>query len=137
MSNVGFCSTSQNMELVGPRKEHNERNDCTVVALTLVCGIPYKTAHQFFKAQGRQNRHGAFWDRIMHDYIVNNYLLFNHQITRTKYPYYDYERKVEKQMGYSEYWGCPTMKLKYLDKRTTVKQFIKDNPKGRYVLEVN
>ena len=37
-----------------------ERNDCTVVALTIACDVPYADAHATMKRCGRRNRCGAY-----------------------------------------------------------------------------
>lgn len=34
----------------------NERNDCTVIATSITCDIPYQEAHKICKAAGRKNR---------------------------------------------------------------------------------
>lgn len=37
----------------------NERNDCAVKALAIVCEIPYKVAHDTLSLLGRKSRHGT------------------------------------------------------------------------------
>lgn len=37
----------------------SERNDCTVRALSIAVGVDYVTAHEFMKAHGRKDGHGA------------------------------------------------------------------------------
>ena len=36
--------------------EYNERNDCTVKACVILCGVTYEEAHAAMKAEGRRNR---------------------------------------------------------------------------------
>jgi hypothetical protein len=36
-----------------------EHSDCAVKAVAIVCGVPYKVAHQALKDQGRMNRKGT------------------------------------------------------------------------------
>jgi hypothetical protein len=38
----------------------NETNDCAVVAISIVCGVSYATAHAALKTQGRKDRQGAY-----------------------------------------------------------------------------
>lgn len=42
------------------RKALNEKRDCTVVALTVVTGLPYHTCHAALKEAGRKDRRGAY-----------------------------------------------------------------------------
>lgn len=39
--------------------ELNEKNDCSVRALALVCEITYQEAHALLTLEGRKNRHGT------------------------------------------------------------------------------
>jgi hypothetical protein len=41
---------------------HNERRDCSVKALALVTGVPYKVAHKALREAGRKARKGATWE---------------------------------------------------------------------------
>jgi hypothetical protein len=38
----------------------NETNDCTVVAISIVCGVSYEVAHNALKTHGRKDRQGAY-----------------------------------------------------------------------------
>lgn len=38
---------------------HGEKNDCSVKAVALVCGVSYETAHAAMAAQGRKQGRGA------------------------------------------------------------------------------
>jgi len=38
----------------------NERNDCAVVAISIVTGVPYKEVHVALKDAGRKNREGTY-----------------------------------------------------------------------------
>lgn len=122
------------------RKEHHETNDCTVVALATVCGVSYDDAHACLKLHGRKNRKGFAFAKFVekfHKRIENNNtfpFIFEHKVTDVKdYPYFDWEREPK-----SEY--CNKLgyyKTTFGVKRLTVKQFIKDNPKGKFVLKIN
>lgn len=43
--------------------KHNERNDCTVRALTASTGLAYDVCHEQFRKQGRKNRKGVHFFR--------------------------------------------------------------------------
>ena len=46
-------------------KSHNERNDCSVKAVAILCNATYDEAHAALKAAGRKDRKGAGFDQIM------------------------------------------------------------------------
>src|SRR5262245_49498871 len=41
-------------------RDMNERNDCAVVAVAIVCGVDYKVAHAALAAEGRKPRRGTY-----------------------------------------------------------------------------
>jgi len=47
------------------RKQLNETNDCSVIAIAIVCRTTYKRAHSMLQVQGRKNRHGS-WQSQQH-----------------------------------------------------------------------
>lgn len=139
---IGFvCTSDPSVSSVRANKIKQgfgwEKSDCTVVALANVCDIDYATAHQYMKAHGRKDREGAYFHIIMTQKQATNTPVFGYKVSRTRYAWWDEERQPVYEMGYSEYWGCPTRKVKSFGiKRMTVKKFIEDNPIGRFVLEV-
>lgn len=42
-------------------RSHNETNDCTVKALSVITGLDYDTCHAQLAKQGRKNRQGCYW----------------------------------------------------------------------------
>lgn len=41
---------------------HNERKDCSVIAVVLTTGLPYRVVHEMFAFCGRKPRKGTPWD---------------------------------------------------------------------------
>jgi len=41
------------------RKQLNEKNDCAVIAISIVCRTTYKAAHELCARSGRKNRDGT------------------------------------------------------------------------------
>jgi hypothetical protein len=41
-------------------RKMKETNDCSVVAIAVLCGVTYQEAHAAMKAQGRKDRQGAY-----------------------------------------------------------------------------
>jgi hypothetical protein len=45
-------------QVLAERSSHAERNDCSVVALSIAVGIPYDVAHHMLASAGRKPGHG-------------------------------------------------------------------------------
>lgn len=44
---------------------HGEHNDCSVVAISLACGVPYKEAHAMLASLGRKKKRGTLRDHTI------------------------------------------------------------------------
>lgn len=61
MAKMHFTSLSQDYTaLSSERSAMGENNDCAVVAVSIVCNVPYSVAHAALKKAGRKDRHGTF-----------------------------------------------------------------------------
>lgn len=57
-----------------------ETNDCTVRAVSIATGAPYREVHAFFKANGRKSGQGVYFEGIVNRHSGH---LFGHALTRT------------------------------------------------------
>lgn len=53
-----FQTTDEFRQMKCRSSEHTEKNDCTVIACSLVSGIPYAKMHELLEAAGRKRGHG-------------------------------------------------------------------------------
>jgi len=90
-----------------PAKHINERNDCTVRALSIACQIPYEQAIRIAQAAGRKANRG----------FQSGTLLLLGRITCG--------------LNYSAYTN------EYVRRTRTVEDFVLAHPKGRYIIETN
>jgi len=90
-----------------PRTIAGERNDCTVRALVHAAGISYNEGHAALKQVGRVEGRGTY----AHQY----------RIAYAKYGFNEISAAVSPTMSY---------------KRATVSQFVKQHPRGTYILTV-
>lgn len=108
----------------------HEKNDCTVVALSIALNIPYKECHKYLKLKGRKDRQGCWFDSILGiKFQLENQLItvFGKTLQVMRFPYYDWERPVigETKWGYEK-----------LAPRKTVKKFLLENPNGTYIVKI-
>ena len=52
-------------EVIAANAQHNERNACTVIAVSNGAGLPYHVAHEMMAKAGRQPRHGFYFSQWM------------------------------------------------------------------------
>jgi hypothetical protein len=46
----------------------DEKNDCTVFATAVVCGVSYEEAHTYLKERGRQPKRGLVFNKFLRDH---------------------------------------------------------------------
>lgn len=105
-------------ELQEVSKCYGETNDCTVKGLATLFGCTYGVAHRTLAKYGRQRRRGASWA------IINNatkFLAKRFDVT------IETHGRPETTLSYAKYLGIET---------PTIKQFIKQNPRGVFLLSV-
>lgn len=54
-----IARTNDFIALTADREEHNEHNDCSVIALALATGLPYAKTREALRARGRKDRDGV------------------------------------------------------------------------------
>ena len=99
----------------GADYEH-EHNDCSVRALANCTGMSYKNSHGIHKSSGRKNRKGTNWISLSSAYAKAQMELKS--ICGKSY----LSALAHRTTGVSISAG------------TTVKTFLKNNPKGKYIL---
>ena len=60
----------------------NETNDCTVKALMVAAGVPYRDAHTFMAAQGRQARKGTYMSVQLLTWAREKKVIFGYRVTQ-------------------------------------------------------
>lgn len=58
--------TGEFNQLVASSNAMGEKNDCSVKAVALACGVDYEVAHRAMAARGRENGRGAYTYDIRH-----------------------------------------------------------------------
>ena len=105
-------------ELQEVSKCYGETNDCTVKGLATLFGCTYGVAHRTLAKYGRQQRKGATWGTID---SAAKFLAQRFNVTL-------------------ETHGRPACSLRYAKyvgvKTPTIKQFIKQNPRGVFLLSM-
>lgn len=103
-------------ELQTISKQYRERNDCTVKALATLFGCTYGVAHRALSKHGRQRGNGASWQTI----------------ERAKR---DLATRFEVQVStHGEPHMPPTYAKRFGVRVVTIGQFIRENPRGTYLL---
>lgn len=105
-------------ELQQVAQQYRETNDCTVKAVATLFGCTYGVAHRTLAKHGRQPRRGASWETI-NKAVTQLSARFNVTVRTVGMP--------NASLRYAKWRGVKTM---------TIKQFIKRNPKGVFLLSV-
>jgi hypothetical protein len=122
-------------QVLDRQKFVGEKNDCTVTAVAIAFGISYEKAHDFMRISGRQFRKGIYFERVMSGPLERGEC-FGKKIEKIKFPYYEWERQeIYRELRYDS-WGSKYMYIKY-SPRTNVKQFIKNNPQGTFIVAID
>lgn len=125
------------------RRLPNERNDCSVVALSIAFNKPYEEVHKWLATKGRPPRKGlhlekalGIADALWQPPNIPKYThLWGKDLAFTKLPYWEYERTlISKTACYDEdnevYW-----KWKW-SPRINVKQWLKTHMQGTFLVFV-
>jgi hypothetical protein len=99
------------------RIAHSEGNDCSVIALSIVIGVPYNVAHDVLCAAGRRQGRGFQMSGWLSEQANLGGIICGYKFTQVRTCTVDY-----KYAGY---------------KYKTVAQVRRDFPKGRFFLSVN
>ncbi len=105
-------------ELQEVSKKYREHNDCTVKALATLFGCTYGVAHRALAKHGRQPRCGATWRTIE---LAKRDLAERFKCT---------------VKTYGEPHMLPTSAARFGVRVVTINQFMKEHPRGVYMLSV-
>lgn len=115
------------IDCVTDRKQFiGERNDCSVVAISLAFNISYSEAHDFCRRRGRQ------WGQGMDVYNSLEDTVLGKTLKKTQLPYYNHECR-QTHVAYGH--GYKYINISYLP-RLTVKQFLKENKVGSFLIGI-
>ena len=106
----------------------NENNDCFVRALAAATDMDYDTTHQEVKEQfGRVNKKGT-----------QNHMIIGQMLNAEENGLLIGDKRFSvKVLGKARTHNTYKLYGNLIDRKKTVKSFIKDNPKGSYVLTVS
>ena len=105
----------------------NEKNDCVVRSLAVASGSNYETAHTFCKEEfGRTDKRGT--DNLN---IVTQMLKYSESGLKIG----DKELKVE-ILPKARIKNVYKLRGEIIERQKTISSFIKDNPKGRFIVMV-
>lgn len=99
-----------------PPELWGERADCSVVAWSIARNITYATAHAMFEAAGRKRKHGTFLPTTAAVHGWDGHWVESHRAGKRG------------PLGTSDGSG------RWL--RPTLAQFLREHPRGRYVIHV-
>lgn len=111
-----------------------EKNDCTVVAVSIACKQPYETIHNWLALKGRQPRKGINFEVALSDELSRGEM-WGKKISQQRFPYYEWERELVTKKKVLNNWGDEVWRYTFTP-RMTVKRFLTINPTGRFIVKV-
>lgn len=122
---VNFKRSSTSIKGYGSELAKNEKNDCFVRALASATDVNYDVAHTFTKDYfGRADGRGVYFTGATIDPLEESGLSLGSK---------DFDFKV---LGKMRITNAYKLYGKIVYRQKTVKSFIKDNPKGTYIVGV-
>jgi hypothetical protein len=111
-----------------------ETNDCTVRALAVAVGVPYRDAHASLARAGRQPRHGMYFNELLASWSRSQQVVYGYRFERMAIPSATVTHARRRSVSADGWNRSTTMYLKR--NRPTLASILSTLKTGRYLVVI-